>query len=421
MAVGTSPYDAADAYADVVAHMARTRAADGRASTAGAADDAIRVLIADDEPELRIALADLLEHEDRLTLIGSAGDATEAIQIAVEERPDVALVDVKMPEGGGAHAAREIIRVSPDTRVIALSAFEDRPTVLEMLRAGAVGYLVKGMAGDEIVGSIRKVVAGGASLSSEVIAGIVQELTFQLQREDAQRRTLDARRTEIQRFVGGEGLSMVFQPIVELASRVTVGYEALARFLSFPLRPPDEWFAEAVALELGVALEASAIEQALRELPNIPDDAYLAVNCSQRAAETAEIAELLDPHAPRIVLEITEHEAVEDYDGLVAALQPLRDRGLRVAIDDAGAGFASLQHTLRIAPDIVKLDLSITRDIDRERAKRALATALTSFADEMSMTMIAEGIETAEELEALMELGIRFGQGFFLAEPGPLD
>jgi EAL domain-containing protein (putative c-di-GMP-specific phosphodiesterase class I)/AmiR/NasT family two-component response regulator len=422
MAVGTSPYDAADRYAaDVVAHMARARAAEGGTHAASADDDAIRVLIADDEPALRVALADLLEHEDRLTLIGSAGDANEAIQIAVEERPDVALIDVKMPEGGGARAAREILRASPDTRVIALSAFEDRPTVLEMLRAGAVGYLVKGTAGDEIVGSIRKVVAGGASLSSEVISGIVQELTHQLQREDAQRRNLEARRSEIQRFVGGEGLSMVYQPIVELDSRATVGFEALARFLSFPLRAPDEWFAEAVSLELGVGLELSAIEQALREFARIPEHAYLAVNCSQRAAASEEVAELLAPHAPRLVLEITEHEAVEDYDGLVAALQPLRDHGLRVAIDDAGAGFASLQHTLRIAPDIVKLDLSITRDIDTDRGKRALATALMSFAEEMSMTMIAEGIETAAELEALTELGIRFGQGFYLAEPGPLE
>ena len=180
--------------------------------------DPIRVLIADDEPALRIALADLLAHDDEVVLIGSAGDADEAIQLAVDEHPDVALVDVKMPAGGGPRAAREIMRVSPDTRVIALSAFEDRPTVLEMLRAGAVGYLVKGTAGEEILGSIQKVMAGGASLSSEVIAGIVHELTQQLRREEAAREERDARRGEIERFVAGEGLSMVFQPIVELST-----------------------------------------------------------------------------------------------------------------------------------------------------------------------------------------------------------
>ncbi|HEY6567988.1 MAG TPA: EAL domain-containing protein [Actinomycetota bacterium] len=400
MAVGTSPYN-------------------GGADMLGA--DPIRVLIADDEPALRIALADLLAHEDHLTLIGTAGDADEAIQIATDQRPDVALVDVKMPAGGGPRAAREISRLSPDTRVIALSAFEDRPTVLEMLRAGAVGYLVKGTAGDEILDSIERVMAGGASLSSEVIAGIVYELTQQLRREDNEREVRDARRSEIERFVAGEGLSMVFQPIMDLTTMDTVGMEALARFHSLPLRPPNEWFAEAVAHALGVRLEVATVTQALAMLDRVPPGAYLAVNCSHHAAISPDITRLLEPHASRLVLEITEHEAVEDYEHLVEALVPLRSLGARIAIDDAGAGFASLRHTLRIAPDIVKMDLSLTRSIDSDRAKRALASALVSFADDMDVHMVAEGIETAAELATLRELGVPFGQGFYLAEPAPLE
>ena len=102
---------------------------------------------------------------------------------------------------------------------------------------------------------------------------------------------------------------------------------------------------------------------------------------------------------------------------LMVSLAELRASGVRIAIDDAGAGFASLRHTLRLAPDIVKLDISLTRGIDGDRARRALASALISFADEMSITIVAEGIETAEELETLLRLGVRFGQGFHLAEP----
>jgi EAL domain-containing protein (putative c-di-GMP-specific phosphodiesterase class I)/CheY-like chemotaxis protein len=400
MAVGTSPYDT-----------------DG---AGGVATEPIRVLIADDEPALRGALADLLEHEDDVVLIGAAGDADEAIALAGDERPDVALVDVSMPAGGGARAAREIARCSPDTRVIALSAFEDRPTVLEMLRAGAVGYLVKGTAGEEIVDSIQKVMAGGASLSGEVITGIVAELTKQLRREHDEREHIDARRGEIERFVAGEGVSMAFQPIVDLASGATVGFEALARFSSPPPRPPNEWFAEAVALALGVQLELTTVAQALRGLSRVPEGVYLALNCSHRAAVSEELAALLAPHAERLVLEITEHEAIEDYDDLVGALAPLRARGTRIAIDDAGAGFASLRHTLHIAPDIVKLDMSLTRGIDADRTKRALAAAMVSFAEEVGFALVAEGIETREELEALRELGVAFGQGFFMAEPGPL-
>ena len=380
----------------------------------------IRVLVADDEPALRSALSELLAHEDGVILIGTAADADEAIEVADNHQPDVALVDVKMPAGGGEKAARGIVRVSPGTRVIALSAFEDRPTVLAMLRAGAVGYLVKGTGAEEIVNSIERVMAGGTSLSPEVIGGIVQELTQQLRKEEIEEEHREARRGEIERFMAGDGLSMVFQPIVDLRTRAVLGMEALARFRSLPLRPPNEWFAEAVQLELGVQLELTTVRQALRALPLIPPDAFLAVNCSHRAAVSPELASVLSVDAPRIVVEITEHEAIEDYEALIPRLGALRSAGVRVAIDDAGAGFASLRHTLRIAPDIVKLDISLTRDISTDRARQALASALVSFADEMLITVVAEGIETVEELDMLLELGVQQGQGFFLAEPSPL-
>jgi EAL domain-containing protein (putative c-di-GMP-specific phosphodiesterase class I)/CheY-like chemotaxis protein len=380
----------------------------------------IRVMIADDEAALRGALTELLEHEEDLVIVATAKDADEAIEVAIDSRPDVALVDVKMPAGGGARAAREIIRVSPRTRVIALSAFEDRSTVLEMLRAGAVGYLVKGSAADHIVDSIERVMNGGASLSSEVVGGIVQELTSQLRKDEIEEELRAQRRTEIERFLGGEGLTMAFQPIVDMRSREIVGMEALARFRSLPLRPPNDWFAEAVKLELGVQLELATIRESLRFLDRIPPGAYMSLNSSHRTAMSTELSAAIGGHASRIVVEITEHEAIEDYETLMESLADLRASGVRIAIDDAGAGFASLRHTLRLAPDIVKVDISLTRDIDTDRGKRALASALISFADEMNMTIVAEGIETPEELETLLELGVRFGQGFHLARPGPI-
>jgi EAL domain-containing protein (putative c-di-GMP-specific phosphodiesterase class I) len=380
----------------------------------------IRVLIADDEPAVRGALAELLAHEERVRLVGEAGDADQAIELAVSHRPDVAIVDVSMPAGGGPRAAREIIRVSPATRVIALSAFEDRPTVVEMLRAGAVGYLVKGTAVQDILVSIANVVDGGASLSAEVIDGVVLELSSHLRREEIEQQQLAARRGEIDRFISGNGLTMVYQPIMELRTRQVVGLEALARFHSLPLRPPNEWFAAAVELQLGVQLEMTAIRSAMNALPRLPAGVYLSVNCSPRAAMSPVLAALVDAHGSRIVIEITEHEAIEDYEVLAAALEALRARGVRVAIDDAGAGFASLRHTLFLRPDIVKVDTSLTRNIDGDRAKRALTSALVSFGREMDISIVAEGIETRKELEELVGLGVPFGQGFYLAEPAPL-
>jgi EAL domain-containing protein (putative c-di-GMP-specific phosphodiesterase class I) len=384
------------------------------------ADEPITVLIADDEPSLRDALTELFEHEERVVLVGSAGDADEAISLARTRRPDVAILDVSMPAGGGPRAAREIMRLSPATRVIALSAFEDKRTVLEMLRAGAVGYLVKGAAADQIIGSIAKVVDGGASLSAEVVDAIVGELRSQLRSEEIEREARDARRHEIGRFVAGESVTTVFQPIVDLRSREIVGMEALSRFHSLPLRPPYEVFAEAAELDLGIPLELATMRMALSSIDRIPVGAYLSLNCSHRAAMSGELASAFGASAHRIVVEITEHEPVEDYGRLTAALERLRAIGVRVAIDDAGAGFASLRHTLRLRPDIVKIDISIVRDLDRDRGKRALASALTRFADEMGMAVVAEGIETQAELDALLALDVMFGQGFFLAEPEPL-
>ncbi len=383
--------------------------------------DPIRVLLADDEPGLRIALTELLSYEERVELVGTAADAEEAIRIAESNLPDVALVDVRMPEGGGPHAARGITRVSPATRVIALSAYEDRTNVLEMLRAGAVGYLVKGTATDELLQGIEKVARSGTSLSADVLSGVVAELATQLRREEVEREADRALRGDIERFVSGHGVWMVFQSIADLETSEAIGVEALARFGSIPMKPPDRWFADATALALGIQLELRTVNEALESLRKIPDEAFLAVNCSHRTAASPELAERLEGVEDRLVVEITEHEVIDDYGALAEALAPLRERGLRVAVDDVGAGYASLRHALQLAPDMVKMDISLTRDIDRDPGRRALAAALISFAGETNMTIVAEGIETAGELHALRELGIRYGQGFYLARPAPLD
>ena len=383
--------------------------------------DTIRVLIADDEPRLRSALADLIASEESMRLVGSAGDAEEAISLAEVIRPDVAIVDVKMPAGGGPRAARGIMQASPDTRVIALSAHEDRETVLEMLRAGAVSYLVKGTAPDEIVRSIGRAAQGQASLSNEVMDGIVHELTTKLRREEGVTVDRLARQNRVRQLIEGDGMTMYFQPIVDLGSGAVVGSEALARFSDDPSRPPDQRFREATEAGLGAELELAAIRMALAEVGNAPQGTYISVNASHRVAMHEGLLALLD-EAPveRLVVEITEHEPVEDYGALTSGLQVLRRRGVRIAIDDAGAGFSSLRHTLRLEPDIVKLDISITRDVDRDRGRRALASALISFADEMGMAIVAEGVETAAERATLLELGVPFGQGYLFAKPAPL-
>ena len=142
------------------------------------------------------------------------------------------------------------------------------------------------------------------------------------------------------------------------------------------------------------------------------------MNASPELLGETSLAEMIAA-APnrRMVLEVTEHVEVADYDTLVSGLDALRTSGCRIAVDDAGAGYSSLRHILRLRPDYIKLDMTLTRGIDTDGDRRALASSLLTFANEVSATVIAEGIETPAELDTLRGLGATLGQGFFLARP----
>jgi EAL domain-containing protein (putative c-di-GMP-specific phosphodiesterase class I) len=200
-----------------------------------------------------------------------------------------------------------------------------------------------------------------------------------------------------------------------------VGVEALSRFDPDDGKTPDKWFDAAWRVGLGLELELAAVRAALDHLERIPNGPYLSVNVSPGTAISPRLTDMAARFpAHRIVLEITEHARVADYEALNRALRELRAQGLRLAVDDAGAGFASLRHILQLDPDLIKLDRSITDGIDTASASRALGRALASFATEIGAAMTAEGIETQSELEALRAMGVPQGQGFYLARPGKL-
>jgi EAL domain-containing protein (putative c-di-GMP-specific phosphodiesterase class I) len=218
-----------------------------------------------------------------------------------------------------------------------------------------------------------------------------------------------------------EGINMVFQPVFDLEDGGVFAYEALARFPVEPYRPPSDWFADAAEVGLGIDLELMAIESALAKLDQLPAGIRLALNVSPATAISPRFFAVVAPVANRLIVEVTEHERVEDYDALNEALTALRRLGARIAIDDVGAGFASLSHILELAPDIVKLDLSLTRDIAGDPMRHALASSLVDFAAGIDATIGAEGIETQSELDRLRILKVRYGQGFHLGAPGPLE
>jgi EAL domain-containing protein (putative c-di-GMP-specific phosphodiesterase class I) len=130
---------------------------------------------------------------------------------------------------------------------------------------------------------------------------------------------------------------------------------------------------------------------------------------------------LLDAPARRVILELTEHTLVDDYPRLIASLRGLRRNGIRIAIDDTGSGYSSLAHILKLAPDFIKLDRELVSGIDVDPVRRALASTLVTFAAETGAQIIAEGVETEDELDVLRRLGVRFGQGYHLGHPSTLD
>jgi EAL domain-containing protein (putative c-di-GMP-specific phosphodiesterase class I)/DNA-binding NarL/FixJ family response regulator len=378
----------------------------------------IRVLIADDDPGVLDTLGRLIGAEQWMDLVGSASDADGAAALARSLQPDIAVVDVRMPGGGGPRAAREIRACSPQTRVVALSAFDDPEVVLEMLEAGAVGYMVKDASGDEILACIRRSANGQAVLSESITGSVIDELVRRVQRPTEESETLEEKIGRVRKMVERAEFHTVFQPILDLRNSRVVGLEALARF---PDRSPDVWFEDAAAAGLNEELELATLAMALKTAGQLPEGLYLSVNLSPATMTSPRFREVLDGFPlDRLVVEVTEHAPVEDYEALDAAVAPLRAAGCRLAVDDVGAGFSSLRHILRLAPDVIKLDISLTRHIDSDPPRRALATALISFASAIRAAIVAEGIETQDEVDALRGLGVTYGQGYHLSRPQPL-
>jgi EAL domain-containing protein (putative c-di-GMP-specific phosphodiesterase class I) len=255
---------------------------------------------------------------------------------------------------------------------------------------------------------------------AKFLSALAQMMGEHLAHRDEIAATRAERRTRIEGALR-EGVTIIFQPIFELATHSIVGFEALARFAAAPVRPPNLWFAEAAEVGLGVALELAAARAAIDHLDEVPASAYVSINFSPAALMSPDFrAAVAGAPAARIVIELTEHTEVIDYAPLSERLAGLRREGYRLAIDDAGAGFSSFAHILRLAPDVIKLDRDLVAGIDLDASQRAFAAALVTFSGQMNARIVAEGVENADELAVLHDLGIGGGQGFFLARPAPL-
>lgn len=255
----------------------------------------------------------------------------------------------------------------------------------------------------------------------QVMRAFADVAAEQIDRERAAEDEKNAKRARIEQLMQRGGMETVFQPIFSFSSARPSGFECLTRFTAEPRRSPDKWFQEAEQVGLGIDLELAAARLALASAAELPTDTYITVNASADALMSDGLREALGAFPmERLILELTEHAEVREYDALAARLTELRQTGARIAIDDAGAGYAGLQHIVQLRPDLIKLDMALTRHVDTDQSRRALASALIYYARETGCEIVAEGIETEGELLTLKALGVHRGQGYLLGRPMPL-
>jgi EAL domain-containing protein (putative c-di-GMP-specific phosphodiesterase class I) len=224
----------------------------------------------------------------------------------------------------------------------------------------------------------------------------------------------------LSRALRGDGVSTHFQPIVDLAGGHVVGFEALTRFSGYPVSDPQQWFEAARAQGRSAQLEGLALRRAMERRADLPPNTFLAVNVAPDVLDRPEVLEVWNsqPDLDGVVIELTEHARIDSYVLLEPALNRLRASGALIAIDDAGAGYAGLQHLIGLRPHIIKLDRKLIEGVDRDETKRALVEMIGTFASRIDAWVLAEGIEHLGELDTVVGLGVPLGQGYLLARPG---
>ncbi|HUX04510.1 MAG TPA: EAL domain-containing response regulator [Acidimicrobiales bacterium] len=386
--------------------------------------DDSRILVVDDHEANTSLLTHILSRAG-LTKVIATNESREVPSLVLEHSPDLVMLDLHMPHLDGFQLLDIITRYAAGQflPIIVLTADTTEEALVRSLDLGAHDFLIKPLDATQVVLRTRnllrtrqayvKLRSRNESMRAELdLAGHVNAVT---------REPLNLRRARIEGVLAGKGPAMVFQPIFDLTSNTVVGYEALARFSDEPRRGPDVWFSEAASVGLGVDLEVRAARNASELFHLVPDDTFVAINVSP-AAILSDLRTHCNPATPweRLVFEMTEHVFVDDYQAIKRAFDPIRALGAKLAVDDAGAGYASLRHIVQLSPDIIKLDISLVSLIDRDVTRQALAIALVAFSESTETMLLAEGIETDAELNVLLRLGVKWGQGYLLGRPSPL-
>lgn len=384
-----------------------------------------RILVVDDNEPNLVLMAAILKRADYHD-VELLQDSTRFLEVLDVFAPDIILLDMHMPVVDGF----EILRLMGERfgsremlPVLVITADATTQTREAVLAAGADDMLVKPVDRVEVVQRTNNLLEK-RHLYRQLHSHnqVLQDELIEKTRDEAERlREVTEKRAVIQAVLDNEQFRIVYQPIVNVADQSIAGVEALSRFSSIPPRPPNEWFDDAATAGLRAELELATIRAALRNIDSLPEGAYISVNSSAETLDEPELVTILSDSDPsRIVIEITEHTHIADYASLGETLTSLRAMGVRIAVDDAGAGFAGLSHILQLRPDLIKLDVALIRDIGSDPAKRALATAMVSFGRDIGAQIVAEGVETLSEFHAIQRVGVCKVQGYLLGRPQDL-
>ena len=387
----------------------------GSSSTGTADVPPIRVAVADDELTVVDVLRAIIGSDPSLRFVGAAHNAEDAIELTMRERPDVVLLDVRMPGGGGFRAAREITKRCAPTKVVALSAHEDSDTVIGMISAGASAYVPKGDPTDKILRTIHR-----ANDPDHVTADRPPQLT--LISPMLPRRTQQS--TAVANAILDGVISAEFEPIAELATGRVVGLDARPRVATLPHRSYDAWLADAEATDLLLDFEMAAFRASLSALPLIPEGVFIEYEVTQpTAAEGRFRRTIRRPIASRIVLGFS--PLASDAPGLdadpVGILATLRGRGVRIASREAGPGLTSLRHLALLRPEFARLDQTLVRTLGRSFSSHSVVAAVAACASDVGARLIAPGVESWEQVVELRNLGVELIQGPIVSGAIPIS
>lgn len=396
------------------------------------------------EAKVQVALAGAVQ---RVPAAASAEQAAQAVCDALGMLPSVSFVAVlgftaldgvvalarQAPPGFETRPSRSSGRITETRRRLASGAYAEfwRPApddgawgvALTDLGAKAVAFWPI-LHGDHATGALMLVTCDASFAPTLVermpaVTDVTNTLSALLGAQLQQRRERADTHVALQRVIDDEAFAPVYQPLVDLASREVVGYEALTRFTSG--QRPDRCFADAWSVGLGEALELATLEAAILQARALPAGRWIDLNVSPALlANAARLRELLHRAERPVFLEITEHEAIDDYAAVRSSIASL-GLDIRLAVDDAGAGIANFGHIIELKPDLVKLDMSLVRHVNVDVGRQALVIAMRHFARTAGCRLVAEGIETEEEAATLLALGVELGQGYLLGRPGPAE